>query len=120
MRNKDRRVCQIFSKNLKYYMDLKTINRKELAKGSGVQYSTLCNWLNCYSYAEMEQIEKVADFLEISKYDLIEANEEAKNHVISDKENYNLRKEAINKLSKLSNEELKNFIGTLNLYLKNK
>ena len=118
MRNRNRRICKVFSQNLKYYMDLHGMTRKDLEKKTGIEYSTICNWLNCYSYAGDDNIERLAREFGISKYELTEHNEKATNDITIDKENFKLRKEAIEKLSKLSNEELKHFIEGLDLYFK--
>ena len=76
MRKTNRKICKIFSKNLQYYMDLNGIDRKELADKLQFNYSTVCNWLSCYSYASEDKIEKLANYFGISKYDLTENNHE--------------------------------------------
>lgn len=76
MRNTNRKICKIFSNNLQYYMDLNGIDRQELADKLHFKYSTVCNWLSCYSYASEDKIEQLANYFGISKYDLIENNHE--------------------------------------------
>ena len=66
MRNTDREICKIFSKNLKYYMNLTGTSRNDICKDLHIKYSTLSNWLSCYSYASEDNIKQLTDYFEIS------------------------------------------------------
>lgn len=76
MEKPNRKKCMIFSKNLRYYMNLHGRRRDDLVKDLGFKYSTICNWLSCYSYASKERIEKLANYFGISTYQLTENENE--------------------------------------------
>ena len=40
MRNTNRKICKIFSKNLKYYMQLTGTSRNDICKDLNIKYST--------------------------------------------------------------------------------
>lgn len=62
----------IFSKNLKHYMELHDLNNKELSKILGVSESTVGKWLLKKSTPRMGVIEKLSRYLGVQKSDLIE------------------------------------------------
>ena len=101
MRNTNRKICRIFSENLDYYMKLNGETRHDLAKELHINYSTLCNWLSCYSYASEDKIKLLADHFGISKYQLTEnSNKQEFNS------SFKLRKELAELTSQLNDEEL--------------
>lgn len=63
---------KIFSKNLKFYMDLYNKSRIEIAKTLGVSYTTFASWENGTNYPRIDKIEMLANYFKISKADLIE------------------------------------------------
>lgn len=63
---------EVFSKNLKRYMDLMDITRADLADKMGVAYSTINDWYNGDTYPRIDSIEWLADYFKIKKSDLIE------------------------------------------------
>ena len=65
----------IFSKNLKHYMELHDLNNKELSKILGVSESTVGKWLLKKSTPRMGVIEKLSRYLGVQKSDLIEQKE---------------------------------------------
>lgn len=75
MRNTDREICKILSKNLKYYMNLTGTSRKNICEDLDIKYSTLSNWLSCYSYASEDNIKQLTDYFEISRRQLTEDND---------------------------------------------
>lgn len=115
MRNKNRKICKIFSDNLNYYMELNGIDRQTLADKLGFKYSTVCNWLSCYSYASEDKITKIADYFGISKYQLTEHN--------NDKHEFNSsfekRKELNELASKLNDENLQILISMAKQLIQN-
>lgn len=63
---------EIFSKNLKYYIERSGKDRRELAEIWGFPYSTLSEWINGRKYPRIDRIEIMADYFGILKSDLIE------------------------------------------------
>lgn len=47
-------------------------DRRAIAKELEVPYSTLTDWMNARKYPRIDRIEKMADYFNISKSDLIE------------------------------------------------
>lgn len=66
---------EIFSKNLRYYMNLKNIDRNKLCTVLKLPYSTVTDWINGNSYPNIGRIEMLANYFEIEKSDLIENHE---------------------------------------------
>ena len=62
----------IFSKNLRYYIERSGKDRRELAKIWGFPYSTVTEWMNGRKYPRIDRIEKMAQYFGILKSDLIE------------------------------------------------
>lgn len=67
---------EIFSKNLKYYIDKSGKDRRELAEIWGFPYSTVTEWINGRKYPRIDRIEIMADYFGILKSDLIEERTE--------------------------------------------
>lgn len=63
---------EIFSKNLKYYMNLYNKTRKEISNALSVSYTTFASWENGTNYPRIDKIEMLANYFKISKADLIE------------------------------------------------
>lgn len=63
---------EIFSKNLKFYMNLYNKTRNEVSKALGVSYTTFASWENGTNYPRIDKIEMLANYFKISKADLIE------------------------------------------------
>ena len=66
----------VFSKNLKYYIEKSGKDRKELAEIWGFPYSTVTDWINGNKYPRIDRIEIIADYFGILKSDLIEEKSE--------------------------------------------
>ena len=73
MGNKD-----ILAKNLKKYILKSGKDRSTVAEDLDLSYSTLTDWVNGKKYPLINNIEKLADYFNISKSDLIEDFEEIK------------------------------------------
>lgn len=69
---------EIFSKNLKTYMNTTGKNRKDVAVDLHISYSTLTDWINGKKFPRIEKVEMLADYFGVSKSDLIEDFEEIK------------------------------------------
>lgn len=67
---------EIFSKNLKHYIEQSGKDRRELAEVWGFPYSTVTEWINGRKYPRIDRIEIMADYFGILKSDLIEERTE--------------------------------------------
>lgn len=63
---------EIFSRNLKYYIEKSGKDRRELAEIWGFPYSTVTEWINARKYPRIDRIEIMADYFGVLKSDLIE------------------------------------------------
>lgn len=63
---------EIFSKNLKYYMQINNKTRNDICKDLGFIYTTFAEWYNGRIYPRIDKIEMMADYFGIKKSDLIE------------------------------------------------
>ena len=63
---------EVFSKNLKYYIERSGKDRRELSKIWGFPYSTVTEWINGKKYPRIDRIEIMANYFGILKSDLIE------------------------------------------------
>jgi len=75
---------EIFSKNLKYYMEKYNKTRNDIAKITNVPYSTVSSWCNALYYPRIDKIELLANYFNILKSDLVE-DKDNKNENISNK-----------------------------------
>lgn len=67
---------EIFSSNLKKYIEISGKDRKDIAKDLSFSYSTFTDWINGNTYPRIDRIEKLANYFNISKSDLIEEHKE--------------------------------------------
>ena len=114
MRDKNRRICKIFSTNLQSYMELYGKDRQTLADDLNIKYSTISNWLTCYSYASEDKIEQLANYFGISKYQLTEEHED----IPKINSSFEKRKEFIEKSAQLNDEQLDIIISMMNQIIK--
>ena len=63
---------RIFSKNLRYYMELHNKNQMDLMKDLELSSSTVSNWCTGLKLPRMDKIQILADYFGILKSDLIE------------------------------------------------
>lgn len=63
---------EIFSKNLKYYMELNNKDRNDVCNDLGFPYTTFAEWYNGNIYPRIDKIEMLANYFRIKKSDLIE------------------------------------------------
>ena len=81
---------EVFAKNLRYYMESRGKNQKELAEIVGVSAPTMNDWLKAKKYPRIDKIDMLADYFGILKSDLIEEKTEEhremqkKNDALSD------------------------------------
>ena len=63
---------EIFSRNLRYYMEKSNKSRKDLCDDLGFVYTTFRDWYNGLKYPRIDKIEMLANYFNIQKSDLIE------------------------------------------------
>lgn len=68
----------VFSKNLRYYIEVSERDQKEIAKVVGVAPSTFNEWAKGKKYPRIDKIEMLANYFGILKSDLIEEHTEMK------------------------------------------
>ena len=62
----------IFSKNLRYYMDLKGKTQIDIINDLDINKSSISSWVNGTRLPRMDKVEMLARYLGISRSDLIE------------------------------------------------
>ena len=83
-------IKDIFSRNLKYQMELHNKSRQDVSEALGISYFTITSWVNGTKYPRMDKVEKLAAYFGILKSDLIEEKTEEhremqkKNDTLSD------------------------------------
>lgn len=63
---------EVFSENLRKYIDRKGVTQRELAEVIGVSTSALNDWICAKKYPRIDKIERLAEYFGIKKSDLIE------------------------------------------------
>lgn len=66
---------EIFSKNLKKYLEKENMNQAELAEKIGASRQSVSNWVTGKQVPRMEKLQKVAGALNIDKNKLFESSE---------------------------------------------
>ena len=66
------------AKNLKKYIAKSGKDRGEIAEEMGFSYSTFTDWINGKKYPRIHNIEKLANYFNVSKSELIEDFEDIK------------------------------------------
>lgn len=66
---------EIFSKNLRYYMSKKGVDRNQVCSALGFVYTTFNDWYNGVKYPRIDKIEMLANYFGIMKSDLIEEHD---------------------------------------------
>ena len=69
----DDKYKQIFSKNLRYYMSLNNKEQIDLINDLGLNKSAVSTWCNGTRLPRMDKVNMLAEYLGISRSDLIEA-----------------------------------------------
>lgn len=67
---------KIFSKNLRYYMEINHINQIDLMRDLHLSSSTVSNWCTGLKLPRMDKVQLLADYFHINKSDLIEEKDE--------------------------------------------
>ena len=94
---------EVFARNLRFYMESRGKNQKELAEIVGVSAPTMNDWLKGKKYPRIDKIEILANYFGILKSDLIEDKKEQPTEFdgLSDK-----KKSFIDKVMQMSDAEL--------------
>lgn len=66
---------EVFSENLKKYMQLKGVTQKELMEEFNLPSATISSWVNGKRMPRMDKIQLLAGYLGVSKADLIESTD---------------------------------------------
>lgn len=66
---------EVMAKNIKKYMKIKGVDRKEMSKALKVSYSTLSDWINAKTYPRIDKIELMANYFGVTKADLVEGDQ---------------------------------------------
>lgn len=107
---------EIFSNNLRYYMKIKGMTRKELAKITKIAYTTIRDYEKGICYAKMDKIKTIAEKLEISPLMLTEEQNVSKiMNIVDNSEDSQVMLDIMTKLSKLSLEGKKYILNTIDM-----
>lgn len=87
------RLRDIFSDNLKFYMNKKNITASDLVVKFDLPASTVSDWINARKYPRIDKIQMLADFFGILKSDLTEEKSEETRSVTFDDFTYALHAE---------------------------
>lgn len=74
----DEEYKKVFSKNLRYYMELNGKNQMDLMNDLHLSSSTVSNWCTGLKLPRMDKVQKLADYFHINKSDLIEEKDDSK------------------------------------------
>lgn len=89
---------KVFSKNLKYYMELNGKNQMDLMNDLHLSSSTVSNWCTGLKLPRMDKVQKLADYFHINKSDLIEE----KSQELNARDERDIAKDLENIMNKLS------------------
>lgn len=74
---------RIFSKNLKYYMEINNKEQIDLINDLGFNKSAVSTWCNGTRLPRMDKVEKLAQYFNINRSDLIEEKKKTENNPLS-------------------------------------
>ena len=92
---------KVFSKNLKYYMELNGKNQRDLMNDLHLSSSTVSNWCTGLKLPRMDKVQKLADYFHINKSDLIEE----KSQELNARDERDIKKDLDSLREKLENKE---------------
>lgn len=72
---------EIFSKNLRRYLDASGKTQVEVAQAIGVSTGTFCDYIKGRNYPRMDKVQKLADYFGVSKSDLVEERDLEKERI---------------------------------------
>lgn len=97
---------EIFSGNLKFYMQKFDKTRKDICDDLGFKYTTFSDWVNGKKYPRIDKIEMLANYFGIEKSDLIEdkSKAQAESSGLTEKDEKDIAKTMKKLKSQLMNE----------------
>ena len=109
----DKSNKEIFSNNLKFFMQQKNKTRKEICDDLNIKYTTFADWYNGNKYPRIDKIELLAKYFGIQKSDLIEEkNDTNKNSIeLTARDERDIKKHLDKALENLENDEALMFDG---------
>jgi transcriptional regulator with XRE-family HTH domain len=109
----DKSNKEIFSNNLKFFMQQKNKTRKEICDDLNIKYTTFADWYNGNKYPRIDKIELLAKYFGIQKSDLIEEkNDTNKNSLeLTARDERDIKKHLDKALENLENDEALMFDG---------
>ena len=109
----DKSNKEIFSNNLKFFMQQKNKTRKEICDDLNIKYTTFADWYNGNKYPRIDKIELLAKYFGIQKSDLIEEkNDIDKNFTeLTARDERDIKKHLDKALENLENDEALMFDG---------
>ena len=69
---------KVMGNNIQFYMNKMGLERADLAKAIDVPYSSLTDWINGKTYPRIDKIERMANYFNIEKSDLVEEHSKAR------------------------------------------
>lgn len=79
--NEELRSREIMARNIRKYMRIKNISRKDVCNDLSLKYTTFTDWINGNNYPRIDKIEIMAKYFGIDKAELIEDNINKKNNI---------------------------------------
>lgn len=67
---------KIMARNIKKYLEMRSINSKQLAEYIGLPYSTVLSWVQGKTYPRIDKIELLCKYFGCQKSDLVEDKSE--------------------------------------------
>lgn len=109
----DKNNKEIFSNNLKFFMQQRNKTRKEICDDLNIKYTTFADWYNGNKYPRIDKIELLAKYFGIQKSDLIEEkNNTNKNSLeLTARDERDIKKHLDKALENLENDEALMFDG---------
>ena len=109
----DKSNKEIFSNNLKFFMQQRNKTRKEICDDLNIKYTTFADWYNGNKYPRIDKIELLAKYFGIQKSDFIEEkNDTNKNSLeLTARDERDIKKHLDKALENLENDEALMFDG---------
>lgn len=76
----------VFSRNLKYYMEINNKNQIDIINDLGFNKSAVSSWVNGTRLPRMDKVDALANYFCIKRSDLIESRSEMKPPALTDEE----------------------------------
>lgn len=96
----------IFSKNLRYYMELNGKTQIDLINDLGINKSAISTWCNGTRLPRMDKVDMLAKYFHINRSDLIEEKTEASHQdTLTLKDKRDIKRDIDNIMEKLNSKE---------------